>query len=116
MEQRRTGRTTQLAIQALADVLKHPNYPIYPKDHHNTQQSHKELLSLCRLMVEKLGLEHIQFNYSNTSMVYKPLQWEYQWVYELEGKIRLTVDYSITAPEHVRVLGPAEWTKRYASN
>lgn len=117
-ETRQTGRSTALALKALGEALQNPGYSIYIKDHHNTQHAHRELLNLCKQMAEKLNLKYIEFNLSNTSITYRPLVLEYQWIYKLcdSETLQITTMYYKTEPHHIDgVLGPAEWTKRYAN-
>lgn len=59
---RRTGKSTRLAITAIADALNNPNNTITVKDHHNTQLAHKELCNTIKCILDVLGLKHFVVN------------------------------------------------------
>lgn len=58
---RRTGRTTALALQYIAKAIQEPRKWHEPKDHHDSLMMREHLTALCRDMVNKLGLEGFVF-------------------------------------------------------
>lgn len=54
--ERATGRTTLLALKAIVAALESPHKVIHVRDHHDTMNSHKELIRLIHDLTRMLGL------------------------------------------------------------
>lgn len=59
---RAVGRTTALALRALADAIDNPGKEIRPTDHYRSFSADRNLLRVCAGMVEKLGLQKFTIN------------------------------------------------------
>lgn len=57
-----TGRSTGLALAALAAAVSQPTVWIMVRDHHGTADAHRHLLSMCRQMSVALGLTNMDFD------------------------------------------------------
>lgn len=82
---RSTGKTTRLAITAIANALNYPNKVITVKDHYNTQIAHKELCNTIKCMVDVLGLKHFVINPYAHEIKYQQPNQTYIELYE-QGK------------------------------
>ena len=70
-QDRRTGRSTALALEYIAAAIRNPHHIILIEDHHPTHLAGVELRHKAQAMVNALGLEHIWFTdrticFSNT--------------------------------------------------
>lgn len=82
---RSTGKTTRLAITAIANALNYPNQVITVKDHYNTQIAHKELCNLIKNYVDMLQLKHFVINPYTHEIKYQQPNQTYIELYE-QGK------------------------------
>lgn len=82
---RQTGKTTKLAITAIANALNNPNQVITVKDHYNTQLAHKELCNLIKNYVDVLQLKHFVVNPYSHEIKYQQPNQTYIELYE-QGK------------------------------
>jgi hypothetical protein len=58
---RRTGRTTALALKAIAEAIENPWVWVPLKDHHNTILANESMSNIVRSMVHVMQLEHFVF-------------------------------------------------------
>lgn len=58
--ERRTGRTTAIALQAISKAIRHPGKPIYCEDHHAGSQAARHMTSLIRDTIARLNLQGIE--------------------------------------------------------
>lgn len=63
-DNRGTGRTTAIALRAIADAIDNPYKPVKLKDHHPTKSADAMLAQATELIVWRLGLRHMQVMYS----------------------------------------------------
>ena len=57
-----SGRSTALALHAIADAMQNPNKQIPIVDHHPGREANEHLLKTTANVVEKLSLEGFYFN------------------------------------------------------
>lgn len=67
---RRTGRTTVLALQAITQALKNPHQPITVRDHFENNSSHREVLRTALQMAECIGLKHLVGNETHCTLTF----------------------------------------------
>lgn len=60
-QERRTGRSTALALKYIAEAIENPRQPVQIRDHHDVLRAHRDLFERVREMVRQLGLEHMVF-------------------------------------------------------
>lgn len=75
LEKRRSGRSTAIALEAIAEAIKNPGEKVHLKDHFD--HGNKFLLSLVQELVQKMGLESFTYypNGNNPSIActFEPL-------------------------------------------
>lgn len=64
-EERRTGRTTVVALRYLATAMDNPHKWITLRDHHGTADADIHLRKLVEGMCDVLGLKHVVFRAPN---------------------------------------------------
>ena len=75
LEKRRSGRSTAIALKAIAEAIDNPGEKVYLKDHFD--QGNKFLLDIVKELISKMELESFQFyhNGNNPSIacLFEPL-------------------------------------------
>lgn len=66
---RRTGRSTAIALNTIADAMNKPFTWIQVKDHHDSVGADENLLALIMDIIDRIGLGH--FYYKKDPMVEK---------------------------------------------
>jgi len=62
--ERRTGRTTIIALECIAHAMQNPHQWYCVRDHHNTEAAARGLVSLIQQTVQRLGLKHFLFRHN----------------------------------------------------
>lgn len=62
--ERATGRSTVLALRAIADAIEKAGEKVDVRDHHGTATADEHLMHMVQGMVEKLGLRDFRFSTS----------------------------------------------------
>ena len=68
--ERKTGRSTIIALSIIVKALENPHTPIPVRDHHPTQHSHVELVKTIHDMLIKLGLTGFHCSPSRLTVTY----------------------------------------------
>ena len=68
--ERKTGRSTIIALSIIVKALENPHTPIPVRDHHPTQHSHIELEKNIHDMRNKLGLQHFHCSQSRLTVTF----------------------------------------------
>ena len=68
--ERKTGRSTIIALSIIVKALENPHTPIPVRDHHPTQHSHVELVKTIHDMCDKLGLQHFHCSPSRLTVTF----------------------------------------------
>lgn len=69
---RRTGRTTNIILDAVKTAIRHAGREIYPRDHRDTETSNKNLLMKVSEILTVLNIEH-EINVGKLYVTVKPL-------------------------------------------
>lgn len=62
LQERRTGRSTALALKYIAEAIQNPRKPVQIKDHHDSALAHRRLFQVTREMVKRLDLQNMVFH------------------------------------------------------
>lgn len=69
-QERRTGRTTVLALQYIAQAMQQPHEPVYVKDHYVSENANRCLIHTMQDMVDKLGLDFFVFSGARNTVTF----------------------------------------------
>lgn len=71
-EDRQTGQTTAIALQAISSAMMNPDNPIKIKDHYDSLEADKNAFDLTRRLVDKLELRFFTFDRHLLTIIYQP--------------------------------------------
>ena len=68
--ERKTGRSTIIALSIIVKALENPHTPIPVRDHLDVRLAHIEMVKTVRDMCDKLGLQHIHCSQSRLTVTF----------------------------------------------
>jgi hypothetical protein len=67
---RRTGRSTAIALRTITWAIENPDQPISIRDHHPTIKAHQFLARMIADMIQKLELQHLTINRAKLTLIF----------------------------------------------
>ena len=69
-EDRRTGKSTGIALMKIGEALHNPNKRIFIRDHYGTREADRILFKTVERLYHELGLKNFTFRLNDTSIKY----------------------------------------------
>lgn len=66
----RTGQSTAIALETIAEAIRNPNKPIKIIDHFDTKPSHRFLLDRTAKIIQTLDLQGFLFNTAKNTITF----------------------------------------------